>query len=1087
MMALLLSAAGMGQCLQNVTFFDWKHTGDSVGPTWPGCNPTAPWVLNSTGTTLTTVCNTNFPKMFVGPDTLINVKITGKFRVNTNADDDYLGFVFGFQETWNHYWYNNNDSMHHEYYLFDWKKNGQTWSGYTALEGFSLNKVDSTFAKNIAHVFPSFWVHTNSAGFDVLQTQFSTTSGWTSFTTYEFELYYTPTRAVIKIDTVTIFDESGCFEPGLFGFYSYSQAGGVYWDFNYELFIDFDMEAQNVCLGDTARFLFIDSGACYSANTYTNLDTFYWDLGDGTITNDTNPVHYYDSAGGYDVMLIATDINGCTDTAWKLIYVHNDPIAQIGFESVCQGDSMFFGDSTYLPYGHISAWDWDFGDGNGDTTTGSPIHWYNSSGSFTVQLAVEDNAGCVDTTDTVVTVWPTPTPSFTIEDACDGNDVTLVDASVPALAGIQSWEWDMESNGSIDYIYSDTVQHTYATFGTYAAELIITDSIGCTDSLTQIVTVYPMPVADFEAPSVCFENATVFLDSSSVALGQINAWNWDHGDGTLGSGQNHSHTFPTSGQQQVQLKVTADGGCQDSITKNIFVYHLPVADFELADQCENLPATFVQTSTSMSGSIVRYAWDFGDGSTSTFASPDHDYDQAGPFTVMLEVETEHGCEDTAMKPIRIYPAPFAAFAWEQNVCEGDELPIIDQSTIDQVTPGGDAIVQWNWTVDQQQFNSQHITYTTTSDKILNVFLLVTSDQGCVDSARSFPEIYPMPESKWLAEVACNDRVTAFTDMSEISRGVVDQWHWDFGDGHVADSANPTHVYTQAGPYDVVLKVTSNRGCEHLYEKQVQVPETPRVDFEMTPPQGCAPLAGTAVNLTQLSIGELSYQWYVNDQLRSTEREPTLIVDNDTLVPKPVKVTLKATTDAGCKAQKVKEEAMWVLPSPRARFLIDDPSPHMFEPVIPFTNLSEHSVRWLWDFDDGKTSEEFSPAHEFENSGDYEVSLVAYNEYLCADTAWKFMHIEPMTTLYIPRAFTPNGDGDNDLFKIGGFNEGKSFNIRIWDRWGHLMFESNDMNFTWDGRTSDNKLAPIGVYVYEITMMTSSDAYKQVKGEFSIIR
>ena len=415
------------QCVLTPNFNVWEDEGDS----------SAQWSSINNGTQAFQNYNSWYPSFFVGPDTLINVHISGKFQVNTNGDDDFIGFVFGYQDPTNFGWIGNPpmpanlaNTCDMDFYLFDWKKNQQTYSGYTALEGFTLNRVNGSFFGNIASVFPSFWAHTNSTAFQVLQTQYSTTNGWVAYTAYDFDLYYTPTRAVILVDSDTIFDQSGCFEPGRFGFYNMSQNNSLYWDFDYELYINFEIEDQSICLGDTAILTFIDTGTCYSANTFSNLDTFYWDLGDGTISNDTNPWHIYDSTGAYTVSLIATDINGCVDTASNLVYVHDDPIAQIEFDDVCLGDSMQLLDSTQLAYyGWISSWDWDFGDGSTDTNNQHPLHLYNQSGTYSVSLIVEDNAGCIDSTDTTVEVYPNPEPEFTWSDVCDGADMEFQQAA----------------------------------------------------------------------------------------------------------------------------------------------------------------------------------------------------------------------------------------------------------------------------------------------------------------------------------------------------------------------------------------------------------------------------------------------------------------------------------------------------------------------------------------------------------------------------------------------------------------------------------------------------------------------------------
>lgn len=1067
-----------------MTFEEWVTTGDSTSS--QACAGGG-WVLGAGDSSLSSQCNSLFPLMYVGPDTLINVKITGTFEVATNSDDDYVGFVFGFKDTWDYTWNGGNaDTMYHNYYLFDWKKNGQTWSGYAAQEGYSLCKVDTAIARTNPQVFPNFWNHTNSAGFQVLQTQFSTTSGWVSFTEYDFELYYTPTRAVITINADTIFDQSGCFEPGLFGFYSFSQEGTDYWDFNYELYIDFGMESESVCLGDTSEFYFIDTGACYSTNTYTNLDTFWWELGDGTISLDTNPKHVYDSAGLYDVYLVATDINGCTDTAHNLVYIHEAPNASIDFSDVCKGDSVFFVDSTSLPYGSITAWDWDFGDGSSADTNEMPIHLYNQSGYYTVQLAVEDNAGCVDTTDTIIQIFANPVPQFSIADACDGSDVVLIDSSVQALTGITSIEWDVENNGSIDYT-ADSVGHTYGTQGQYAVKLIVYDSLGCRDSLTQLTTVYPMPDADFEVPSVCFNENSVFQDSSTLATGYFTAWDWDFGDGSVSTNNTPQYQFQSSGQQSVKLKVTTDGGCKDSLTKNITVYHLPVSVFDAPPNCENLPVNYIQNSTSQSGSITQYNWSFGDGGTSLSSGPIHVYNSPGIYSVILEVTTQFGCKDTALDSIRVYPAPQAAFNWENNVCDGDALPIFDQSNIAQHTPGGDQIISWDWDVNGTALTLQNPTYVTSISEKINVFLLVTSNYGCVDSTRNYPEIFPIPDANFTQEMACSGLSSEFTDLSTISSGLVDSWSWDFGDANVSDTSDPKNVYAIPGSYTVNLKVWSNKGCYQTTQHDVTVPMTPVVKFDVTPKAGCSPLSPRAINLSSIVDGELTYKWRVNGKAYSDETSPKLYLENDTLEPVLCDLKLIATSDKGCVASLEKSDIISVYPHPTAQFAFEKQGLDLFDPLMLFENRSENSVRWKWSFDDGTSSTDFSPAHEYLSSGKYTVHMSAWNEYNCSDTIVHVIEMYPVTTLYIPNAFTPNGDGNNDVWLLKGFNEGNRFEIRIWDRWGHLIMQSSDMGFSWNGKSSDNKVAQSGVYTYDILFQDSEGEYKEIHGQFSLLK
>ncbi|MGB5771398.1 MAG: Ig-like domain-containing protein, partial [Crocosphaera sp.] len=157
------------------------------------------------------------PTFFVSPFNFINGTVTGTIRVNTSSDDDYIGFVFGYQSPIIEYGDPTND---YQFLLFDWKQGNQG----SGLEGFALSRLESP-------VSPDLWGRIPSEGFEILATDYSTTKGWVDYRQYEFSLTYTTDRILIKIDNQTIFDVDGTFDPGRFGFYNLSQANVSYGNF----------------------------------------------------------------------------------------------------------------------------------------------------------------------------------------------------------------------------------------------------------------------------------------------------------------------------------------------------------------------------------------------------------------------------------------------------------------------------------------------------------------------------------------------------------------------------------------------------------------------------------------------------------------------------------------------------------------------------------------------------------------------------------------------------------------------------------------------------------------------------------------
>ena len=192
--------------------------------TWVKRGPTGNgnWTVAADGSSVFQSINGN-PTFFVGPTSQINTTIRGSIEVQTTGDDDYIGFVFGFNGPVG----TGNDM---NYVLFDWKQGNQPFGGVLASEGFALSRVNGT----ITNYLPGFWGHTDSAEFDVLATDFGLDRGWADNTEYNFEILYQAGR--IRVDLSggafgagqTIFDIMGSFPDGQFGFYNYSQASVRY-------------------------------------------------------------------------------------------------------------------------------------------------------------------------------------------------------------------------------------------------------------------------------------------------------------------------------------------------------------------------------------------------------------------------------------------------------------------------------------------------------------------------------------------------------------------------------------------------------------------------------------------------------------------------------------------------------------------------------------------------------------------------------------------------------------------------------------------------------------------------------------------
>jgi gliding motility-associated-like protein len=806
-----------------------------------------------------------------------------------------------------------------------------------------------------------------------------------------------------------------------------------------------------------------------------NGDTFLWNTGATTASVLLNtPGLYYATIGFGD----------CSSS--DSVYLQYASEVEIEASTVCLSDTTMFGYQSLMPASNIVSYSWSFGDGNTDTAA-YPMHVYSTGDTFTVTLEIETQTGCVLDTALDIVVHPNPVPEFGFENVCYSTPVQFGDSATAGSAPIVSRYWDVDNDGSTDFTNNNPSKN-YGSYGTYEIEYKVMDALGCVDSMVKEVYVHPLPSADFVTKNECFKETHLFYDSSAVAQGSIINWAWSYGDGNTDSVQNPNYSFSIPGQKAVKLVVTTDSGCVDSVVVNTKSYFLPVADFNADSVCENIPASLTHSSSTQSGNLWKYYWDFGDGDSAFAGNVQHNYKAPGLYSVAHTIVSSFGCRDTISKNIRIYPAPLTAFGWANKVCEGENLPFEDQSSILQITPGGDSILSWEWQIDGAPFsNDTNPVYATMDYASILVRLITTSNYGCITQSTNTAEIFPNPIASFTEFAACQHDTSRFHSTSSIPLGIVSDWFWNFGDGGTSTEPHPGHVYTAPGTYNVVMHVTSPKGCTDSASRAVVVNESPVVNFDFSPMEGCTELLVEVTNTSSIGAGSMTFEWYIDDELRSEESEPSFYLANDRQIPLFYSITLRAMSNHSCLTSMKYEDTIQVFPKPISRFAFLDHDFSKFEPLTRFENNSEYASRYEWRFGDGMSTVEFEPEHYYERSGHYDVVLTSWNPYGCFDTATKELIVDPVTMLYVPSAFTPNNDGFNDSWGISGYTEGAEFEVQIFDRWGHLLFESDQITFNWDGTYQDGNEAPIGSYVYFIVYETSENSEESLHGRFSLLR
>ncbi|WP_341834778.1 PKD domain-containing protein [Chitinophaga pollutisoli] len=295
----------------------------------------------------------------------------------------------------------------------------------------------------------------------------------------------------------------------------------------------------------------------------------------------------------------------------------------------------------------------------------------------------------------------------------------------------------------------------------------------------------------------------------------------------------------------------------------------------------------------------------------------------------------------------------------------------------------------------------------------------------------------------------------FTDTSFV---------WDFGDNSPlvrAGMANQTHRYASEGLYTVRLRLVDTNYCNAPDEYAIQLRVAANVVAAFaSPDSACAPFT---VQFDNISAGGTEFEWDFGDGSPiSRDIYPTHTFTQ----PNRYLVTLRAYDPNTCNLRDTVQRWITIMPGPTAAYTYL-PTKAVENTPTTFTNQSVDAVRYRWDFGDGNISYEPNPTHQYLRSGIYEVCLTAYTEYGCEDTVCQEVQAIVNPLYDVPTAFSPNGDGINDKWEIKGFGIVR-YDMKVFNRWGQLMFQSNDQRLGWDGRFNGT-VQPMDAYAFVLNV------------------
>lgn len=837
-----------------------------------------------------------------------------------------------------------------------------------------------------------------------------------------------------------------------------------------------------------------------------------WIFGDGNTSTLDNPLHTYATAGMYNVLLaVYNSTTNCRDTMDLWIYVgENPPNVTVNQTEFCEGDTADFhafltnNTNVYSYFVYII---------NGSIVSTGPAdysHEFTTRGVYSVTVVSIDHQDCRDTV--VKNNWITvgrPDVGFITDTTftCEPGPIEFTDTSkgVPSTRSIVSRYWDFGSGTPSTLTTTNTkVTQVYPQRGDFRVALVVTDNIGCKDSLILNPYIHVLkPVAKYTAPiDACVGEKIDFEDLSDNGV----TYKWEFGDGntlTYTGPSDTTHTYTSVGTFDTKLTLTDSMGCMDTSTILKITTTKPTPDFTMSDSMSVCPPFVVQFDGTVSIGAQRYEWHFDNGSGKG-GRPQHTvvFNDIKEYKIKLIVTDVNGCKDSIVKTAQVLGY---AGAMKYPVKEGC-APLTVTFNLD--IKGKVPTMIWDFG-DGNTLLGNHlqpqVTYTYNTPGKYLPKMVFNNGLGCSASSDGLDTIIvDAAIADFDTGPACQYSKVDFINKSTSIDGAITINDWDFHDGSFSALKDPSRNYGPPGKYNVKLRVSNSRGCEDSLEKEITI----NVPIEVNAG------ADTVICLTDsvmlMPSGGVSYEWTPGTTLSCTNcNNPFAFPTDKTIytvistdvngchdtaeVEVDIKTHVTSSVGAGGEICEGEEFALsvtggtsylWIpsnsVDNPNSGTPIATPTTTTKYHVvayegscIPDTNTvditvfpkptvsirgggqivagttadliasGDNIVRFLWSPANTLSCSDCSdPVASPFKTTKYQVKV--FTKYECVDSADVTISVLcDEKQLFIPNTFTPNGDGINDIFRVRGNGISTLKSFRVYNRWGQVLFERTD--------------------------------------------
>jgi gliding motility-associated-like protein len=683
----------------------------------------------------------------------------------------------------------------------------------------------------------------------------------------------------------------------------------------------------------------------------------------------------------------------------------------------------------------IANYYWSLGDGTTSNSLTPPLHTYTVPGNYLVKFAATNTNGCVsDTVYKTIVVHPKPTASFTVNDTCVGNPITLQSNTT---GSITNYMWIIDGQLAAS---NAVITNSNYTVGTHLVKHLVVGIGGCnSDTAYGSFTVFDKPAT----PTFTVNNSCV---GSSTTLSPNNFNNalqyyWIINNAAPVNSNSITNTF-AAGNYTIKLYAKVTNGCtSDTAFGNFSVLLKPVANITINDTCATFPITM---QSNAANAAYTQQWLINNvpvasttSYTSTFAP--------GNYQVQYIVQNTSLCADTANATFTVFPKPTIPLFTVQNICEGLSTNLVPTSL--------DLSLQYYWIINNAApVNSNSISNVFTNGNY-SVKLYAKNANGCTsDTAIGNFSVLKKPT----ASIIINDTCETFPiTMQSNSANAAYTQQWLINNLPVASTSSYTNTFAP-GNYTVQYIVQNTIACADTANATFIVHKKPNISAAA--PTVCLgqPTQFTTT-ISNLPLALQSYQWLFHDGSTSNLMNPSkLFTASGSFTAKVI-----ATTVNGCKSDTLPttfvitnavvnagNDTLVLRNQPFTLNATGDAGTYLWQPSLPFANPAINN-----------------PTGTLSNDQQFVVQLTTAQGCIAKDTI--VVKVFDGGRIYVPTAFTPNNDGKNDVLLPTYIGINKLNYFSIYNRWGVKVFETQNLATGWSG-TYKTKLQPSGTYIFVVS-------------------